>query len=94
MSAIEELSRLALGLHNHSDPEGTGTTVNVGVVEGGTRYNVIAAEASAEVDVRAVCEPKPSGRGVFSPVSNQAILAPGSRLRAVRSGSPWSAQRR
>src|SRR5215208_6265508 len=51
VSAIEELSRLVLGLHDHSDPEGTGTTVNVGVVEGGTHYNVIAAEASAGIEV-------------------------------------------
>ena len=54
VSAVEELSRLVLELHGQSDPEGTGTTVNVGVVEGGTRYNVIAAEACGEVDVRAV----------------------------------------
>ena len=67
VSAIEELSRLVLGLHDHSDPEGTGTTVNVGVVEGGTRYNVIAAEASAEVDVRAVVRTEAERvRGVFS----------------------------
>jgi glutamate carboxypeptidase len=67
VSAIEELSRLVLGLHDHSDPEGTGTTVNVGVVEGGTRYNVIAPEASAEVDVRAVVRTEAERvRGVFS----------------------------
>lgn len=53
-SAVEELARLVLELHGHSDPQGTGTTVNVGVVKGGTRYNVVAAEASAEIDVRAV----------------------------------------
>jgi glutamate carboxypeptidase len=29
-----------------------GTTVNVGTVQGGTHANVVAAEASAEVDVR------------------------------------------
>lgn len=67
VSAIEELSRLVLDLHRHSDPEGTGTTVNVGVVEGGTRYNVIAAEASGEVDVRAVTRPEAERmKGVFS----------------------------
>ncbi|MDP9486281.1 MAG: M20 family metallopeptidase [Actinomycetota bacterium] len=53
VSAIEEMARLILELHGHTDHE-TGTTVNVGVVRGGTRYNVVAAEASAEVDVRAV----------------------------------------
>lgn len=53
VSAIEEMARLILELHGHTDHE-TGTTVNVGVVGGGTRYNVVAAEAFAEVDVRAV----------------------------------------
>jgi glutamate carboxypeptidase len=53
ISAIEEMARLILELHHHTNLE-TGTTVNVGVVSGGTRYNVIAAEASAEVDVRTV----------------------------------------
>lgn len=53
VSAIEEMARLILDLHGHTDHE-TGTTVNVGVVGGGTRYNVVAAEASAEVDVRAI----------------------------------------
>jgi len=94
VSAIEELSRLALGLHNHSDPEGTGTTVNVGVVEGGTRYNVIAAEASAEVDVRAVVRTEAERvRGVFSGLQPSN---PGARIE-VEGGEiwpPWSAQRR
>jgi glutamate carboxypeptidase len=53
ISAIEEMARLVLELHGHTDFE-TGTTVNVGVIKGGTRYNVVAAETSAEVDVRAV----------------------------------------
>jgi glutamate carboxypeptidase len=53
ISAIEEMARLILMLHGHTNLE-TGTTVNVGVVSGGTRYNVIAAEATAEVDLRTV----------------------------------------
>ncbi len=53
VSAIEEMAHLILELHGHTDHE-TGTTVNVGVMGGGTRYNVVAAEAFAEVDVRAV----------------------------------------
>ncbi len=51
VSALEELSRLILACHALSDPA-RGTTVNVGVASGGTRANVVAAEASAEVDVR------------------------------------------
>jgi glutamate carboxypeptidase len=51
VSAIDEMARLILDLHALNDPK-TGTTVNVGVVNGGTRPNVTAAAASAEVDLR------------------------------------------
>ncbi|MFC1661885.1 M20 family metallopeptidase [Gemmatimonadota bacterium] len=50
-SAILELSYLIQALHTLTDPE-RGVTVNVGLVAGGTRPNVIAPEAEAEVDVR------------------------------------------
>lgn len=67
VSAIDELARLVLEMHGHSDPEGTGTTVNVGLIAGGTRYNVVAAEASAEVDVRAVTRAEAERmKGVFA----------------------------
>ncbi len=52
ISAIEEMAHQILKLHAMTDYD-AGTTVNVGVVEGGTRPNVVAAEARAEVDVRA-----------------------------------------
>jgi len=51
VSAIEELAREILRLHALSDPA-RGVTVNVGVVSGGTRENVVAAEAEALLDVR------------------------------------------
>lgn len=51
VSAIEELCRHVLSLHALTNFQ-TGTTVNVGVISGGTRSNVVAAEASAEIDVR------------------------------------------
>jgi len=51
VSAIDEIARLILDLHALNDPK-TGTTVNVGVVQGGTRPNVTAASASADVDLR------------------------------------------
>lgn len=50
-SAIEELARLTLRLHALNDDAG-GVSVNVGVVSGGTRENVVAAEATALLDVR------------------------------------------
>jgi glutamate carboxypeptidase len=51
VSAIEELARQVLDLQALNDPA-TGTTVNVGVISGGTRPNVMAASAAAEVDLR------------------------------------------
>lgn len=50
-SAVLELARLLLKVEQFTDLE-TGLTVNPGVVGGGTRSNVIAAHAWAEVDVR------------------------------------------
>ena len=51
VSAIEELAHQILALHALTDEE-RGITVNVGVIEGGTSENVIAAEARARIDVR------------------------------------------
>jgi glutamate carboxypeptidase len=50
-SAILELSRQLLKIEKFTDLK-KGITVNPGVLRGGTRNNVIAAEASAEVDMR------------------------------------------
>ncbi len=51
ISAIEEMARQVLDLHAITDYE-TGTTVNVGVVEGGSRSNVVAERCTARVDLR------------------------------------------
>jgi glutamate carboxypeptidase len=50
-SAVEELARLVLRLHALTEVE-RGVLLNVGVVSGGTRVNVVAAEARAWLDVR------------------------------------------
>jgi glutamate carboxypeptidase len=50
-SAVHELARQIERLCALADPE-RGTSVNVGVVAGGTRANVVAEHASAEIDVR------------------------------------------
>jgi glutamate carboxypeptidase len=51
VSAIEELARQIQALHGMTD-SARGVTVNVGTVRGGTRSNVIAADAQAEIDLR------------------------------------------
>lgn len=50
-SAIAEAARLITILHAQTN-RATGTTVNVGRMEGGTRSNVVAASASLDVDLR------------------------------------------
>lgn len=51
ISAIEELARQIQWLHSLTDYD-KGTTVNVGVISGGTKRNVVAAEAEALIDLR------------------------------------------
>ena len=51
ISAIEEMAQQILALKALADPA-QGTTINIGVVSGGTRPNVVAAQARAEIDVR------------------------------------------
>lgn len=53
-SAIQELAHWVLALHGKTNYQ-TGTTVNVGVVSGGSNVNVVADQAKAEVDVR-ICD--------------------------------------
>ncbi|HZH91117.1 MAG TPA: M20 family metallopeptidase [Pyrinomonadaceae bacterium] len=50
-SAILEIARQIERLHTFGDAA-RGVTVNAGVVSGGTRSNVVAAEAHTEIDVR------------------------------------------
>ena len=50
-SAIKELARQILDIEAMTDYS-TGLTLNVGVISGGTRANVVADEARAEIDMR------------------------------------------
>ena len=51
-SAIHELSKLVVELTSMKLPESPRTTMNVGKISGGTSINVIASEASLELDLR------------------------------------------
>jgi tripeptide aminopeptidase len=51
-SAIHELSRIIYRLLEIQIPEEPRTTINVGVISGGTSVNTIAAEAHLELDLR------------------------------------------
>jgi glutamate carboxypeptidase len=52
-SAIVELAHQIVLIQELQDL-GAGTTLNVGVIQGGTTTNVVPAQASAEIDVRVV----------------------------------------
>lgn len=53
ISAVRELARQITAIDDLQDPA-SGVTVTVGVIEGGTRANVVPAEARAIIDARAV----------------------------------------
>jgi glutamate carboxypeptidase len=52
VSAVLELAHQVLRLQALGNPT-AGTTINIGVVRGGTVANVVAAQAAADIDVRA-----------------------------------------
>lgn len=53
-SAIHGLGRIIAALADLQVPQSPKTTFNVGVIEGGTSVNTIAAEASALLDMRSI----------------------------------------
>jgi glutamate carboxypeptidase len=77
VSAIEELAHQILVLHALNDDE-RGRSVNVGVISGGTVENVVAAEATAQIDARVVraadLEPMERALANLQPVHPQATL--------------------
>jgi len=84
VSAIEELAHQILVLHALTDDE-RGTSVNVGVIEGGTSENVVAAEATARIDVRIA-------RASDREEMERALegLRPVNPLAALRLGGGWT----
>jgi len=74
-NAIEELAHQILAIQNLTNYE-QGTTLNVGIVRGGTAINVVPEEAAAEVDLRVM----KSGEG-------ERIIAALHDLRPVLDGT-------
>ncbi len=77
ISAIQELAHQVLALHALTDYE-AGTTVNVGVVSGGTRSNVVAAEARAEIDLRVASTAE--GERMVREILNRQPVTEGARV--------------
>ena len=76
-SAILELSHVVQALFALNDPE-KGVTVNVGMIEGGLRPNVVAPESGAIIDVR-VRTQEDAGR-VTQAIHGLKPSVPGTRL--------------
>lgn len=90
VSAVEELAHQILVLEGMTDYE-RGTTVNVGVVEGGSRSNVRPALARAYVDLRvsSADESQRMTKAILglSPVNPRATL----RVSGGMNRPPWEA---
>ncbi len=81
-SAILELAQVIQRLHALADPE-RGITVNVGVIEGGSRANVVADRARAEIDVRVWTEE--DARRVERALAALEPVTPGTSIRVTGS---------
>ncbi|MDH3733856.1 MAG: M20 family metallopeptidase [Gemmatimonadota bacterium] len=79
-SAILELANVIRTLHELADPD-RGISVNVGTIEGGVRPNVVAARATAEVDVRVWTVE--DAREVERVVRGLEATVPGTRLEVI-----------
>jgi glutamate carboxypeptidase len=76
-SAIVELAHQILRVQSLNDPS-AGTTLNVGLIRGGTTPNVVPAHASAEIDVRAVT--RAGAEAVERALASLAPVTPGTRV--------------
>lgn len=79
-SAILELAHVIQALNQLNDAS-KGTTVNVGVIDGGTRPNVVAARARATVDVRVTTSEE--GRAVEERIFGLRPATPGVALEVT-----------
>jgi glutamate carboxypeptidase len=77
ISAIQELAHQILKLHSLTNYE-KGTTVNVGVISGGSRPNVVAESAQAEIDLRV--STKGEGEKVTREILSLQSVVPGTQL--------------
>ncbi len=84
ISAVAELAHQILAVLALAD-HGAGTTLNVGMIEGGTASNVVPAAASASIDVRFVTPDE--GERVDRALGKLTPRIPGARLRLERTES-------
>jgi glutamate carboxypeptidase len=80
VNAIEEIARQIMALHRMTNYE-WGTTVNVGVISGGTVSNVVPDRARIEVDIRV--STLAEGERMVKTILNLEPQLPGARLEVT-----------
>ncbi len=80
INAIVELAHQILAIGKFADRE-AGTTLNVGVVHGGTTVNVVPAVAIARIDVRAVTASE--SRRIEAAMAGLSPVLPGATLKVT-----------
>lgn len=90
-SALEAMARKLLALHALTDPA-TGTTTNVGVLQGGIVPNMVAPHAKAELDVRYTAQTDPDAlvEHIRSIVEEESVPRTQGRVTAVRRTLPMA----
>jgi glutamate carboxypeptidase len=86
VSAIEELACQTQILHRLTD-FGRGITVNVGVVSGGERPNIIAPYARAEIDLRVMT--RAEGQEMTEKILGLQPQVPGCQVRVTGGMNRW-----
>jgi glutamate carboxypeptidase len=78
ISAVLELAHQILQLHGLND-RAAGTTVNIGVIQGGTADNVVPAQARADIDVRVATLDE--AHRIEAAIRARTPVLPGARVR-------------
>jgi glutamate carboxypeptidase len=88
VSALEEMAHQILLLESMTDYR-RGTTVNVGVVQGGSRVNIRPATAHAEIDLRVATQAE--GQRVTEAIQNLQPVNPRATLKVTggMNRPPW-----
>ncbi|MCK6207033.1 M20 family metallopeptidase [Bacillus infantis] len=79
-SAVEELAYQIIDLKKLANRE-EGISINAGVIQGGTRCNVIAKEASAEIDVRIT--KKEQAFQLMEKIRNRPTFVEGTKVQVI-----------
>ena len=80
INAIEEVARQITALHRLTNYE-TGTTVNVGMISGGTASNVVPDRAQIEVDIRV--STRAAGERMVKTILGLQPQLPGARVQVT-----------